>query len=159
MNPSSAAYNLKWKTKTFPPTKYFSERWTEMWALPQEAGWQGEFSPAILGLQLDKIGVMSGKYSHGWQNTLHMLNCKINGTVHIFFLEKSYLSPRWHKLRDFFPSWSLPVIFRCHNWFWSHFGPLHGPNWKHVPKKCLFGCPRPKSLKMTKIVTKINYDI
>ena len=26
-----------------------------------------------------------------WQ---HMLNCKINGTVHIFFLKNSYLSPR-----------------------------------------------------------------
>ena len=25
---------------------------------------------------------------------VRMLNCKINGTVHIFFLKKSYLSPR-----------------------------------------------------------------
>ena len=33
----------------------------------------------------------------------------------------------------------------------SHFGPLHGQNWKNVSKKCLFVCPRPKSLKMTKI--------
>ena len=34
--------------------------------------------------------------------TLYMLNCKINGTVHIFFLKKSYLSPRCPKLTDFF---------------------------------------------------------
>ena len=31
-----------------------------------------------------------------------MLNCKINGTVHIFFLKKSYLSPRCPKLAHFF---------------------------------------------------------
>ena len=31
-----------------------------------------------------------------------MLNCKINGTVHIFFLKKSYLSPRCPKLSHFF---------------------------------------------------------
>ena len=33
---------------------------------------------------------------------LNMLNCKINGTVHIFFLKKSYLSPRCPKLSHFF---------------------------------------------------------
>ena len=33
---------------------------------------------------------------------LHLLNCKINGTVHIFFLKKSYLSPRCPKLPNFF---------------------------------------------------------
>ena len=33
---------------------------------------------------------------------IHMLNCKINGTVHIFFLKKSYLSPRCPKLPNFF---------------------------------------------------------
>ena len=33
---------------------------------------------------------------------VHMLNCKINGTVHIFFLKKSYLSPRCPKLSHFF---------------------------------------------------------
>ena len=40
-------------------------------------------------------------HKHGlfkWQNLAivkaYMLNCKINGTVHIFFREKSYLSPR-----------------------------------------------------------------
>ena len=31
-----------------------------------------------------------------------MSNCKINGTVHIFFLKKSYLSPRCPKLSHFF---------------------------------------------------------
>ena len=35
---------------------------------------------------------------------VHMLNCKINGTVHIFFLKKSYLSPRCPKLPHFFSS-------------------------------------------------------
>ena len=33
---------------------------------------------------------------------LRMSNCKINGTVHIFFLKKSYLSPRCPKLSHFF---------------------------------------------------------
>ena len=33
---------------------------------------------------------------------IYMLNCKINGTVHIFFLKKSYLSPRCPKLSHFF---------------------------------------------------------
>ena len=32
----------------------------------------------------------------------YMLNCKINGTVHIFFLKKSYLSLRCPKLPNFF---------------------------------------------------------
>ena len=31
----------------------------------------------------------------------YMLNCKINGTVNIFFLKKSYLSPRRPKLPQF----------------------------------------------------------
>ena len=35
---------------------------------------------------------------------INMLNCKINGTVHIFFLKKSYLSPRCPKLPHFFSS-------------------------------------------------------
>ena len=29
--------------------------------------------------------------------------------------------------------------------------PLHCQNWQNVSKRCLFGCPRQKSLKMTKI--------
>ena len=33
---------------------------------------------------------------------IYMLNCKINGTVHIFFLKKSYLSTRCPKLPHFF---------------------------------------------------------
>ena len=37
----------------------------------------------------------------------YMLNCKINGTVHIFFLKKSYLSPRWTKLPQFFFLWEF----------------------------------------------------
>ena len=32
----------------------------------------------------------------------HKLNCTINGTVHIFFLKKSYLSPHCPKLLNFF---------------------------------------------------------
>ena len=32
----------------------------------------------------------------------YMINCTINGTVHIFFLKKSYLSPRCPKLHNFF---------------------------------------------------------
>ena len=35
---------------------------------------------------------------------VNMLNCKINGTVHIFFLKKSYLSPRWTDLPQFLAS-------------------------------------------------------
>ena len=38
---------------------------------------------------------------------VNMLNCKINGTVHIFFLKNSYLSPRWTKLPQFFFLWEF----------------------------------------------------
>ena len=39
----------------------------------------------------------------------YMLNCKINGTVHIFFLKRSYLSLRCPKLPNFFSSAYLPL--------------------------------------------------
>ena len=81
-----------------------------------------------------------------------MLNCKINGTVHIFFLKKSYLSPQWTKLPQYFFFYgSFPIILSCYKWVLSRLGPLHGQNWQNVSKKCLFGCPKPKSLKMTNI--------
>ena len=84
-------------------------------------------------------------------NCQHMLNCKINGTVHIFFLKNSYLSPRWTKLPQFFFYGSFPIIFSCYKWVLSRLGPLHGQNWRNVSKKCLFGCPKPKSRKMTNL--------
>ena len=80
-----------------------------------------------------------------------MLNCKINGTVHIFFLKKSYLSPRWTKLPQIFFYGSFPIILSCYKWVLSRLGPLHGQNWQNVSKMCLFGRPKPKSLKMTNI--------
>ena len=99
------------------------------------------------------VGVL---YLHGEEKSFvlraeHMLNCKINGTVHIFFLKKSYLSPRWTKLPQFFFYGSFPIILSCYKWVLSRLGPLHGQNWRNVSKKCLFGCPKPKSLKMTNL--------
>ena len=47
-----------------------------------------------------------------------MINCTINGTVHIFFLKKSYLSPRCPKLHNFF--------FHCIAWYiFCYFMVLH----------------------------------
>ena len=64
-----------------------------------------------LCLWQDHHGLWLGHHKHGfptggwresewftWILAVHMLNCKINGTVHIFFLKKSYLSPRCPKL-------------------------------------------------------------
>ena len=46
-----------------------------------------------------------------------MLNCEINGTVH--FLKSHISAPGDRNSPICFPSWSFPVIFPCHNWFWS----------------------------------------
>ena len=59
-----------------------------------------------------------------------MLNCKINGTVHILFLKSHISAPGDQDSPIFSPSWCLPNLFTCHNWFWSHLGPLHGQNLK-----------------------------
>ena len=66
-----------------------------------------------------------------------MLNCKINGTIHLFFL-KSHISAPGDLNSAIF---SLQYDFTHYNISMSFF-------WPHL---CLFGCPRPKSLKMTKI--------
>ena len=66
---------------------------------------------------VDKTLVVGGEMfnpSHPcfWKEPLasvRMSNCKINGTVHIFFLKKSYLSPRCPKLPIFFPSGYFPL--------------------------------------------------
>ena len=51
----------------------------------------------------------------------HTLNCKINGTVHIFSLLKSHISALGDpNSKIFSPSMTLPIIFPCHNWFGSH---------------------------------------
>ena len=66
----------------------------------------------------------------GW---LHMINCTINPTVHIFFLKKSYLSPRCPKLHNFF---FLVQFF--HNIYLSNgLGVTIGtPSWPKL-KKCV----------------------
>ena len=70
----------------------------------------------------------------------------------IFFFLKNHISaPGERNCPNFFFYGSFPIIFSCYKWVLSRLGPLHGQNWRNVSKKCLFGCPRPKSLKMTKI--------
>ena len=70
----------------------------------------------------------------------------------IFFFLKIHISaPGERNCPNFFFYGSFPIIFSCYKWFLSRLGPLHGQNWRNVSKKCLFGCPKPKSLKMTKI--------
>ena len=55
---------------------------------------------SFLGEALDTRRGNGSKTSQELQRSImlgcqvNMLNCKINGTVHIFFLKKSYLSPR-----------------------------------------------------------------
>ena len=61
-----------------------------------------------------------------------MLNCKINGTVHIFFLKKSYLSPRCPKLPHFFPS----VIYPLYLHVIIDFGHIWGPFMAEIEKVC-----------------------
>ena len=56
----------------------------------------------------------------------------INGTVHIFFLKKSYLSPWWPKLAQFFSSGVFPSYLHvisdfCHIW---------GPFMAKIEKMC-----------------------
>ena len=72
----------------------------------------------------------------------YKLNCKINGTVNIFFLKKSYLSPRWTKLPQFFSMGVFPSYFHvisdfCHIW-----APFMAKIEKNVSKKCFSACPR-----------------
>ena len=70
----------------------------------------------------------------------------------IFFFLKIHISaPGERNCPNFFFWGSFPIIFSCYKWFLSRLGPLHGQNWKNVSKKCLFGCPKPKSLKMTNL--------
>ena len=70
----------------------------------------------------------------------------------IFFFLKIHISaPGERNCPNFFFYGSFPIILSCYKWVLSRLGPLHGQNWRNVSKKCLFGCPRPKSLKMTKI--------
>ena len=70
----------------------------------------------------------------------------------IFFFLKIHISaPGERNCPNFFFYGSFPIIFSCYKWVLSRLGPLHGQNWRNVSKKCLFGCPKPKSLKMTNI--------
>ena len=62
-----------------------------------------------------------------------MSNCKINGTVHIFFLKKSYLSPRCPKLSHFFfPSVNYPLYLHVI----IDFGHIWGPFMAEIEKMC-----------------------
>ena len=70
----------------------------------------------------------------------------------IFFFLKIHISaPGERNCPNFFFYGSFPIIFSCYKWVLSRLGPLHGQNWRNVSKKCLFGCPKPKSLKMTNL--------
>ena len=68
-----------------------------------------------------------------------------------FFLKKYCSAPGEQNCPNFFFLWSFPIILVCYKWVLSRLGPLHGQNWQNVSKKCLFGCPKPKSLKMTNL--------
>ena len=70
----------------------------------------------------------------------------------IFFFLKNHISaPGERNCPNFFFYGSFPIILSCYKWVLSRLGPLHGQNWQNVSKKCLFGCPKPKSLKMTNL--------
>ena len=76
-----------------------------------------------------------------------MLNCKINGTDHIFFLKKSYLSPRWTKLPHFFSRGVFPSYFHvisdfCHVW-----GPLMAKIEKMCQKSAFLVVPSHRGLR------------
>ena len=65
--------------------------------------YQSTLSKHLKGLNfqiyLSKLHIF---YSTPFWGRVYKSNCKINGTVHIFFLKKSYLSPRCPKLSHFF---------------------------------------------------------
>ena len=70
----------------------------------------------------------------------------------IFFFLKNHISaPGERNCPNFFFYGSFPIILSCYKWVLSRLGPLHGQNWRNVSKKCLFGCPKPKSRKMTNL--------
>ena len=61
-----------------------------------------------------------------------MLNYKIKGTVYIFFLKKSDLSPRCLKLPNFFPS----VVYPLYLHVIIDFGHIWGPFMAEIEKMC-----------------------
>ena len=75
---------------------------------------------------------LSEKSSLWISHKIHMLNCKINGTVHIFFLKKSYLSPRCPKLPQFFSSGVYPLYLHVI----IDFGHIWGPFMAEIEKMC-----------------------
>ena len=72
---------------------------------------------------------------------LHMLDCRLDSKSLIFFVKKSYLGPRWWHFRNFWPSWSWPIILSYHDSFGSHFHPLHVPIWPNESKTSIWACP------------------
>ena len=72
------------------------------------------------------------KWSFGFSD-VYMINCTISGTVHIFFLKKSYLSPRCPKLQK-----KIFLVQFFHNIYLSNgLGVTIGtPSWPKL-KKCV----------------------
>ena len=73
--------------------------------------------------------------------SIHMLDCRLDSKSLIFFVKKSYLGPRWWHFRNFWPSWSWPIILSYHDSFGSHFHPLHVPIWPNESKTSIWACP------------------
>ena len=74
-------------------------------------------------------------------STVDMLDCRLDSKSLIFFVKKSYLGPRWWHFRNFWPSWSWPIILSYHDSFGSHFHPLHVPIWPNESKTSIWACP------------------
>ena len=78
----------------------------------------------------------SFRYCNNIYVYIYMLDCRVNSKSLILFVKKSYLGPRWWHFRNFWPSWSWPIILSYHDSFGSHFHLLHRPrdekmrNWK-----------------------------
>ena len=59
-------------------------------------------SPPLSASFMDFMAKSQRIWGLNWGFWFYMLNCKINGTVHIFVLKKSYLSPRCPKLHHIY---------------------------------------------------------
>ena len=101
-----------------------------------------KFTHLLFPGQLESVHCQNKEVTKACINTMHMLNCKINGTVHIFFLKSHISAPGAQNSRTFFSSAYFPLYLHViidlgHIW-----GPFMAKFDKMSKKKCFLGCPR-----------------
>ena len=101
-------------------------------SLPLKQAEGGELLPTHPSTPKDDVNENGNDGKH-LERKVNMINCTISGTVHIFFLKKSYLSPRCPKLQK-----KIFLVQFFHNIYLSNgLGVTIGtPSWPKL-KKCV----------------------